>query len=194
VSALVLKATGRDPRLRSKSVKVEITTPEVTAAKMPDKRNGKPLPDKKGLKSMKDFLHDFFNPPKFIKPTETKKVVVKKKKKKQGPTPMQRQLMETNDFMKYKMDEFAACCTGGERVLLAYHNIPEESTTIDRLWRTELANKDSRIRRELSLQGEFPERGPRGGFGRVQRGDTLQLWKGFGAHIGSQSGLSPSNG
>ena len=41
---------------------------------MPDKRNGKPLPDKKGLKSMKDFLHDFFNPPKFIKPTETKKV------------------------------------------------------------------------------------------------------------------------
>ena len=33
---------------------------------------------------------------------------------------------------RYKMDEFAACCTGGERVLLAYHNIPEESTTIDR--------------------------------------------------------------
>ena len=76
-----------------------------------------------------------------------------------------------------------------------------------RLWPTELANKDSRIRRELSLQGgslswddsmsregELPERGPRGGFGRVQRGDTLQLWKGFGAHIGSQSGLSPSNG
>ena len=84
---------------------------------MPDKRNGKPLPDKKGLKSMKDFLHDFFNPPKFVKPTETKKVltscvftllylctnkvVVKKKKKRQGPTPMQRQLMETNDFMKW---------------------------------------------------------------------------------------------
>ena len=42
---------------------------------MPDKRNGKPLPDKKGLKSMKDFLHDFFNPPKFVKPTETKKVL-----------------------------------------------------------------------------------------------------------------------
>ena len=30
------------------------------------------------------------------------------------------------------MEEFEACCTGGERVLLAYHNIPEESTTIDR--------------------------------------------------------------
>ena len=46
------------------------------AAKMPvsEKRNGKALPDKKGLKSMKDFLHDFFNPPKFVKPTETKKV------------------------------------------------------------------------------------------------------------------------
>ena len=39
-----------------------------------EKRNGKALPDKKGLKSMKDFLHDFFNPPKFVKPTETKKV------------------------------------------------------------------------------------------------------------------------
>ena len=48
-----------------------------TAAKMPvsEKRNGKALPDKKGLKSMKDFLHDFFNPPKFVKPTETKKVL-----------------------------------------------------------------------------------------------------------------------
>ena len=47
-----------------------------TAANMPvsEKRNGKALPDKKGLKSMKDFLHDFFNPPKFVKPTETKKV------------------------------------------------------------------------------------------------------------------------
>ena len=44
-------------------------------AKMPEKRNGKPIPDKKGLKSMKDFLHDFFNPPKFVKPTETKKVL-----------------------------------------------------------------------------------------------------------------------
>ena len=45
-------------------------------AKMPvsEKRNGKALPDKKGLKSMKEFLHDFFNPPKFVKPTETKKV------------------------------------------------------------------------------------------------------------------------
>ena len=40
-----------------------------------EKRNGKALPDKKGLKSMKDFLHDFFNPPKFVKPTETKKVL-----------------------------------------------------------------------------------------------------------------------
>ena len=83
---------------------------------MPEKRKPKDLPDKKGLKSMKDFLQDFFNPPKYIKPPETKKVVatlatiinslamfqvaVKKKKKRQGPTPIQRQLMETNDFMK----------------------------------------------------------------------------------------------
>ena len=43
---------------------------------MPEKRTGKTVPDKKGLKSMKDFLHDFFNPPKFVKPTETKKVII----------------------------------------------------------------------------------------------------------------------
>ena len=30
------------------------------------------------------------------------------------------------------MEEFGACSSGGERALLAYHCIPEESTTIDR--------------------------------------------------------------
>ena len=40
-----------------------------------------------------------------------------------------------------------------ERVLHAYQEIPNEATTIDRLWPTELINKDSRIRRELSAQG-----------------------------------------
>ena len=50
-------------------------------------------------KDMKDFIKDFFNPPKFTKPSTSKKKVVKKKKKKNGPTPMQRQLEETNDFM-----------------------------------------------------------------------------------------------
>ena len=59
-------------------------------------------------------------------------MTVKKKKKKQGITPIQRQLMEKNDFMKYNMEEFGACSSGGERALLAYHCIPEESTTIDR--------------------------------------------------------------
>ena len=49
---------------------------EKTESKMPEKRTGKTVPDKKGLKSMKDFLHDFFNPPKFVKPTETKKVII----------------------------------------------------------------------------------------------------------------------
>ena len=42
---------------------------------------------------------------------------------------------------------------GEERVLHAYKEIPDEATTIDRLWPTELINKDSRIRRELSAQG-----------------------------------------
>ena len=60
--------------------------------------------------------------------------------------------------------------TGEERVMHAYKEIPDEATTIDRcyvfispmtlmthcddrLWPTELINKDSRIRRELSAQG-----------------------------------------
>ena len=42
---------------------------------MPGKKSSKPLPDKKGLKSMKDFIHDFFYPPKFVPPTETRKVL-----------------------------------------------------------------------------------------------------------------------
>ena len=105
-------------------------------------------------KDMKDFIKDFFNPPKFSKPTESKKKVVKKKKKRNGPTPMQKQLEETNDFMKYKIKEFEACMTGIERVHLVYNTIPDEATTIDRLWPTELMNKDSRIRRELSTKGK----------------------------------------
>ena len=40
--------------------------------------------------------------------------------------------------LRYKTDEFESCCSGAERVLLAYHNIPEESTTIDRLGKTSL--------------------------------------------------------
>ena len=40
--------------------------------------------------------------------------------------------------LRYKTDEFESCCSGAERVLLAYHNIPEESTTIDRLDKTRL--------------------------------------------------------
>ena len=54
----------------------DINCLEKTESKMPEKRTGKTVPDKKGLKSMKDFLHDFFNPPKFVKPTETKKVII----------------------------------------------------------------------------------------------------------------------
>ena len=103
---------------------------------------------------MKDFIKDFFNPPKFTKASTNKKKVVKKKKKKNGPTPMQRQLEETNDFMKYKIKEFEECMTGIERVGLVYKTIPDEATTIDRLWPTELMNKDSRLRREFSSKGK----------------------------------------
>ena len=103
---------------------------------------------------MKEFLQNFFNPPRFSKQLTDKKKIVKKKKKKNGPTPIQKQLDETNDFMKYKLREFDDCVTGTERVLLAYNTIPDEATTIDRIWPTELMNKDSRIRRELSIQGK----------------------------------------
>ena len=34
-----------------------------------------------------------------------------------------------------------------ERVDLVYKTIPEDATTIDRLWPNQLLNKDSRIRR-----------------------------------------------
>jgi hypothetical protein len=37
--------------------------------------------------------------------------------------------------------------TGNQRLQLVYKTIPDEATTIDRLWPTELLNKDSRIRR-----------------------------------------------
>jgi hypothetical protein len=64
-------------------------------------------------KDMKQFLHDFFNPPKFAQPTEAKRRTAKKKvKKKAGPSPIQRQLLEADEFMKYKVKEYDACTTG----------------------------------------------------------------------------------
>ena len=56
--------------------------------------------------------------------------------------------------MKFHMEEFDACETGWERVRLVYRVIPDEATTIDRLWPTQLINKDSRVRRELSARGQ----------------------------------------
>jgi hypothetical protein len=64
-------------------------------------------------KDMKQFLHDFFNPPKFAQPVEARRRPNKKKvKKKSGPSPIQRQLMEADEFMKYKVKEYDACETG----------------------------------------------------------------------------------
>jgi hypothetical protein len=64
-------------------------------------------------KDMKQFLHDFFNPPKFAQPVEARRRPNKKKvKKKTGPSPIQRQLMEADEFMKYKVKEYDACETG----------------------------------------------------------------------------------
>ena len=64
-------------------------------------------------KDMKQFLHEFFNPPKNSKPVENKKKSVKKKaKKKTGPSPIERLLVEAEEFMKYKIAEFEACSTG----------------------------------------------------------------------------------
>ena len=64
-------------------------------------------------KDMKQFLHDFFNPPKFAQPVEAKRRTAKKKvKKKSGLTPIQKQLLEADEFMKYKVKEYEACTTG----------------------------------------------------------------------------------
>ena len=103
---------------------------------------------------MRDFLRDFFNPPQLMKAKGSKKKIYKKKKKRTGPTPIQLQLKEANEYMKFHMEEFDACETGWERVKLVYRVIPDEATTIDRLWPTQLINKDSRVRRELSARGQ----------------------------------------
>ena len=103
---------------------------------------------------MRDFLRDFFNPPQLMKPKGGKKKIYKKRKKKTGPTPIQLQLKEANEYMKFNMTEFDRCETGWERVKLVYGVIPDEATTIDRLWPTQLMNKDSRVRRELSARGQ----------------------------------------
>ena len=103
-------------------------------------------------KDMKDFIKDFFNPPKLVKPVQTKKSIVKKKKKKKGPSPIQKQIEEAYDFLKFKTKDFENCSTSTDRVKLVFNSLPDEATTIDRMWQTELLNKDSRIRRELSAK------------------------------------------
>ena len=105
-------------------------------------------------KDMRDFLRDFFNPPQLMKPKGGKKKIYKKKKKRTGPTPIQLQLKEANEYMKFHTAEFEACESGWERVQLVYRVIPDEATTIDRLWPTQLINKDSRVRRELSARAQ----------------------------------------
>ena len=45
-------------------------------------------------------------------PENKKKTTKKKSKKKVGPSPIENQLMEAGDFMKYKLEEFDACASG----------------------------------------------------------------------------------
>ena len=66
---------------------------------------------------------------------------------------MQMQLEEAFEYLKYSLGKFEELDSGEERVSHVYKEIPDEATTIDRLWPTELINKDSRIRRELSARG-----------------------------------------
>ena len=63
------------------------------------------------------------------------------------------QLDEAFEYLKFNIKQFEEFTTGEERVMHVYKEIPDEATTIDRLWPTELMNKDSRIRRELSARG-----------------------------------------
>ena len=117
-------------------------------------------------KDMRDFLHSFFNPPQMTQKKPAKKKIYKKRKKKTGPSPIQLQLEEAFEYLKFSLVQFEGCETGEERVMHVYKEIPDEATTIDRLWPTELINKDSRIRRELSARG-------RDSFSRKEYDETL---------------------
>ena len=121
---------------------------------------------------MREFLHSFFNPPQITKTKTNKKKVYKRRKKKTGPTPMQMQLEEAFEYLKFTLNKFEEIYSGEERVNHVYKEIPDEATTIDRLWPTELINKDSRIRRELSARG-------RDYFSSKEYDETLGEWKYF---------------
>ena len=83
-------------------------------------------------KDMREFLHSFFNPPQLSKAKSNKKKVFKKKKKKTGPTPIQMQLDEAFEYLKYSLKQFEELSSGEERVMHVYREIPDEATTIDR--------------------------------------------------------------
>ena len=81
---------------------------------------------------MREFLHSFFNPPQVSKAKSNKKKVFKKRKKKTGPTPIQMQLDEAFEYLKYSLKQFEELSSGEERVMHVYREIPDEATTIDR--------------------------------------------------------------
>ena len=83
-------------------------------------------------KDMREFLHSFFNPPQLSKAKSNKKKVFKKRKKKTGPTPIQMQLDEAFEYLKYSLKQFEELSSGEERVMHVYREIPDEATTIDR--------------------------------------------------------------
>lgn len=69
---------------------------------------------------MREFLHSFFNPQQLVKTTAMKKKVYKRRKKKTGPTPIQMQLDEAFEYLKFSLNKFEELMSGEERVLHVY--------------------------------------------------------------------------
>ena len=69
---------------------------------------------------MREFLHSFFNPPQLAQTTAKKKKIYKKRKKKTGPTPIQMQLDEAFEYLKFSLNKFEEIISGEERVLHVY--------------------------------------------------------------------------
>ena len=61
---------------------------------------------------MREFLHSFFNPQQLVKTTAMKKKVYKRRKKKTGPTPIQMQLDEAFEYLKFSLNKFEELMSG----------------------------------------------------------------------------------
>jgi hypothetical protein len=94
--------------------------------------------------------------------TVKRKVALKKPVLDSGESPIKRQLQETETWTKDEMHIFPNLPTAKERVSFVYDILPDDATSLDRLWPIAIVQKDSRLRRRLCdrgkecfLKGEF---------------------------------------